>query len=81
MKTLKKKENVLNTRRKTGVFVERVNGIVVGYFVGWRYWWSDGRARNIRAGLYFSTPAAAVEFRDSLEDNRTSMIAEQEQIA
>ena len=67
----------LNT--ETGIFRRSVNGITVGYFVGWRYILSDG-ARNIRAGLYFDSPEDAKAFRERLEARR-HMFAKDEQIA
>ena len=69
-----------DTYRKTGVFRETVNGQCVGYFVGWRYHFGT-KARNIREGLYFSTPEAATQWRDSMEATRVSLEPEHEQIA
>lgn len=65
---------------KTGVFEETVNGIVVGYFVGWAGKWGD-YARNIRAGLYFKTAAEAIEYRDAMENKRKLMNTNLRQIA
>lgn len=76
----KKKEEVVFSRRSLGVFELRVCDTVCAYFVGWRFRWV-GRARNIRAGLYFSTAEEAINFRDNIENNRKWVIDEHNQIA
>lgn len=75
MKPVKRREtpnNEFDTYRQTGVFAKRVNGVVVGYFVGWRQGWDNGRARNIRAGQFFQTPENATRWRDEMEKRRTT---------
>ena len=74
------KDKRLDTYWNTGVFQKTVNGITVGYFVGWRYHWEKAKARNIRQGLFFDTPGDAIAFRDSLE-KRCDMVATDIQIA
>lgn len=70
----------LDMWNKTGVFRETINGITVGFFVGWRNRWGAG-ARNIRAGQYFETADAAIAWRDDMEARRKPMHSEFEQIA
>jgi len=65
---------------KTGVFEETVNGITVGYFVGWKGRRHTG-ARNIREGLYFETAKQAIDYRDHMEDSRVMLSRNMKQIA
>jgi len=87
MKPVKRREtpnNEFDTYRQTGVFAKRVNGVIVGYFVGWRMHWSN-RARNIRAGQFFKTSVEAIEWRDAMERRRATdaefVLLNDEQIA
>lgn len=60
------------------VIVEQsVNGVSVGYKVGWWYrrggWWNRDDAltfRNIRADSMFKTLSEAQAFRDTIEETR-----------
>lgn len=70
----------LDTYWQTGVFEKQVNGITLGYFVGWNLKGTRKKARNIRQGLFFDTPSKAIAFRDSLEKRR-DMVATDIQIA
>lgn len=74
------------SRWRLGVFQKKVNDVTVGYYVGWRYYCYIGTpdrkaARNIREGLFFDTPEAAIAFRDSIENGRRDIIATDTQIA
>ncbi len=53
---------------------KKVNGVTVGYVVGWRH--NGGGFSNIRAGLMFETPEQAIEFWHTIQNNRFSPFTE-----
>jgi len=59
---------------QTVVARKTVNGITVGYVVGWKSPYMDF-VRNIRADLYFKTEREARRFHDKLEKSREPMYA------
>jgi hypothetical protein len=60
---------------QTVVARKTVNGITVGYLVGWKSHWHNF-VRNIRADLYFNSENEARRFQTQLEKERKPMYAE-----